>query len=317
MIKRQRGRGRKPGQQNPNRAYESTGPDIKVRGSAQTVFEKYQQLGRDANSSGDRVLAENYLQHAEHYFRLLKTMQPTFVPRSELVIAGFGADEDWDDEDGDENADNEGPDTDGGEGSEQPQRREFRDQRDQRDRGPRGDGRNGQDRGENRGGNRFEQRPDFRQDTRPEARPDNRNEAQGEGEETDSFGRRRNRRRRERFRADGTPYEDNGPRGENGAEARPRPDVGDMPAPQEPASFALRKFAPQPEPVQASAPVEAAPALRVQQMDFTPLPESDAPKPRRERAPRRPRAESAAPAPGFGDEVPAFLSAGPISEPGE
>eukprot|EP01031_Cornospumella_fuschlensis_P020890 gene20890-25602_t len=59
-MKRQRGRGRNPGQKpqnnNPNRAYESNGPDIKVRGSAQTVFEKYQQLARDANSSGDRVL---------------------------------------------------------------------------------------------------------------------------------------------------------------------------------------------------------------------------------------------------------------------
>ena len=54
-----------------------TGPDnIKVRGHAQHVFEKYQQLARDASSSGDRVLAENFLQHAEHYFRVLRTLQP-------------------------------------------------------------------------------------------------------------------------------------------------------------------------------------------------------------------------------------------------
>ena len=66
-IKRQRGRGRnKPTNNNPNRAYESTGPDIKVRGSAQTILEKYQQVGRDAMASGDRILAENYMQHAEH-----------------------------------------------------------------------------------------------------------------------------------------------------------------------------------------------------------------------------------------------------------
>lgn len=78
-MKRQRSRNRKPSgnQNNPNRAYESNGPDgAKVRGNAQTIYEKYQQLARDANSSGDRVLAENYLQHAEHYFRLIRQMQP-------------------------------------------------------------------------------------------------------------------------------------------------------------------------------------------------------------------------------------------------
>ena len=78
-MKRQRSRNRKPSGQsnNPNRAYESNGPDgAKVRGNAQTIYEKYQQLARDANSSGDRVLAENHLQHAEHYFRLIRLTQP-------------------------------------------------------------------------------------------------------------------------------------------------------------------------------------------------------------------------------------------------
>lgn len=54
-----------------SRTYESNGPDVKVRGNAQHVAEKYVQLARDANASGDRVLAESYLQHAEHYCRLL------------------------------------------------------------------------------------------------------------------------------------------------------------------------------------------------------------------------------------------------------
>ena len=79
-MKRNRGRNRKPSgtpHNNPNRAYESNGPEgAKVRGNAQTVYEKYQQLARDANSSGDRVLAENYLQHAEHYFRVIRMTQP-------------------------------------------------------------------------------------------------------------------------------------------------------------------------------------------------------------------------------------------------
>jgi hypothetical protein len=56
---------------NPNRTYDSSGPEIKVRGSASHVYEKYLQMARDANSGGDRVMAENYLQHAEHYYRIM------------------------------------------------------------------------------------------------------------------------------------------------------------------------------------------------------------------------------------------------------
>lgn len=75
-MKRSRGRGRR--QQNPvNRSYDSNGPDVRVRGTASQVFEKYQALARDAMSSGDRVMAENYSQHAEHYFRILQSFQPT------------------------------------------------------------------------------------------------------------------------------------------------------------------------------------------------------------------------------------------------
>jgi hypothetical protein len=56
---------------NPNRTYDSSGPEIKIRGSASHVYEKYLQLARDANSGGDRIMAENYLQHAEHYYRIM------------------------------------------------------------------------------------------------------------------------------------------------------------------------------------------------------------------------------------------------------
>jgi len=56
---------------NPNRTYDSSGPEVKIRGSASHVYEKYLQLARDANSSGDRIMAENYLQHAEHYYRIM------------------------------------------------------------------------------------------------------------------------------------------------------------------------------------------------------------------------------------------------------
>ena len=50
------------------RSYESNGPDVKIRGNAHHVAEKYLQLARDAHTGGDPVAAENYLQHAEHYF---------------------------------------------------------------------------------------------------------------------------------------------------------------------------------------------------------------------------------------------------------
>ena len=54
--------------------FDSNGPDIRLRGTSQQLFEKYLQLGRDATSSGDRVQAEGYFQHAEHYFRILNAM---------------------------------------------------------------------------------------------------------------------------------------------------------------------------------------------------------------------------------------------------
>jgi uncharacterized protein DUF4167 len=60
---------------NPNRTFDSNGPEVKIRGSAANVYEKYLQLARDANASGDRVMAENYLQHAEHYYRIMAAQQ--------------------------------------------------------------------------------------------------------------------------------------------------------------------------------------------------------------------------------------------------
>jgi hypothetical protein len=65
--------------QNPmTRVFESNGPDIKIRGTASHVAEKYVQLARDARSSGDPVAAENYYQHAEHYFRIIAAAQEQF-----------------------------------------------------------------------------------------------------------------------------------------------------------------------------------------------------------------------------------------------
>ena len=93
-MKRMRGRGHRPGgggggggglrhhgsgggggiPLNRNHVFDSNGPDLRIRGTAQQLFEKYLQLGRDATSGGDRVMAEGYFQHAEHYFRILNAM---------------------------------------------------------------------------------------------------------------------------------------------------------------------------------------------------------------------------------------------------
>jgi len=70
--------GNRRGQNPMTRVYESNGPDIKIRGTASHVAEKYVQLARDARSSGDPVAAENYYQHAEHYFRLIAAAQEQF-----------------------------------------------------------------------------------------------------------------------------------------------------------------------------------------------------------------------------------------------
>jgi|GEM_PF-1363501 len=58
------------------RNYESSGPDVKIRGNAQHIADKYLALARDAQASGDRVMGENYLQHAEHYLRIILAAQP-------------------------------------------------------------------------------------------------------------------------------------------------------------------------------------------------------------------------------------------------
>ena len=86
--------------QNPlTRVFESNGPDIKIRGTASHIAEKYVQLARDARSSGDPVAAENYYQHAEHYYRLIAAAQEQFrqnqsQPRPDAEVASESEDED-------------------------------------------------------------------------------------------------------------------------------------------------------------------------------------------------------------------------------
>ncbi len=73
---------------NRNHVFDSQGPDLRLRGTAQQLFERYLQLGRDATSGGDRVMAESYFQYAEHYFRILGAMQA--AQQSQQSGQGYG-----------------------------------------------------------------------------------------------------------------------------------------------------------------------------------------------------------------------------------
>jgi len=69
---RQRGRGRRNGhgQINRNTTLDSNGPDVRLRGNALQLHEKYVSLGNDASAAGERIAAEAYYQYADHYFRI-------------------------------------------------------------------------------------------------------------------------------------------------------------------------------------------------------------------------------------------------------
>ena len=147
-----------------NRVFDSSGPEGKVRGTPQQIIEKYLILARDAQLSNDRVAAENFLQHAEHYTRMLGEAQREQAERQQHQNnqQGYGnrGDDDRDDRD---------------EGDDQPReetpRRDDRNQR-RDDRQERGDR---QDRAE-----RDETEPREPRDRRREPRPDNRPEVRPE-----------------------------------------------------------------------------------------------------------------------------------------
>lgn len=77
-TRRSRGRGNSGRRNNVplrHQTFDSNGPDVRIRGNAHQIYEKYLALARDASSSGDRIQAENYYQHAEHYFRIVNAIQ--------------------------------------------------------------------------------------------------------------------------------------------------------------------------------------------------------------------------------------------------
>ena len=245
---RMRGRHRK--QSNPlTRSYESNGPDIKVRGTPQHIVEKYAQLARDAQVSGDPVLAEAYLQHAEHYFRIISAAQQEAARQQGFGRPGEAPEADESDDDGDDDFANgqlyptlrppqqhqqggfqrhadpaELPQPDG-----QPFVPRERPPFDRQDRGERQDNREGRQEGRHERG----ERPERANFERPEG-----------GEPRGDRGDRQNRNRFQRNRND---FRDRGPQGD-AAEA------GDASLP----AF-ITGGAPRPAPVEPDlAPVEAA-----------------------------------------------------------
>ncbi len=80
--RRQRNRNNGGGSRRNNnqrsQVYDSNGPDVRIRGTAHQVAEKYLALAKDATSSGDRIVAESYYQHAEHYIRIINEAEGKF-----------------------------------------------------------------------------------------------------------------------------------------------------------------------------------------------------------------------------------------------
>ncbi len=99
--KRGRGRGGRKGPSPLSRSYESNGPDVKIRGTAQHIADKYVNLARDAQSSGDTVLSQAYLQYAEHFYRVVAAAQE----QMNQTVRVKRADDPLDSEDGDERGD--------------------------------------------------------------------------------------------------------------------------------------------------------------------------------------------------------------------
>ncbi|TDK34605.1 DUF4167 domain-containing protein [Rhizobium deserti] len=122
-----------------SRTYDSSGPDVKIRGTAQHIAEKYSTLARDAQSSGDRVMAENYLQHAEHYNRIIAAAQAQMQDRFQQQERGDFQDrdgnqldqDDMDNGDGDDNGFSQQPTVD--EAPQPPQQQPRREPRENRE----------------------------------------------------------------------------------------------------------------------------------------------------------------------------------------
>src|SRR5690349_11599669 len=100
MRRRGRGNNRKPSHhhhggghhhhQGRNQTFDSNGPGVRLRGTAHQIYEKYLMLGRDSAASGDRIMSENYFQHADHYYRHILANQGPLEEVRERPEGGDG-----------------------------------------------------------------------------------------------------------------------------------------------------------------------------------------------------------------------------------
>jgi hypothetical protein len=267
------------------RSYESNGPDVKVRGTAQHVAEKYLQLARDAQSSSDPVAAENYFQHAEHYYRILLAAQEQMAQQFGHSFPPNRAFND-DGEEGEEEGDDDGQAMQPGTGP-QP------DMRPANNGGVNGYNAGGGQRqdgesndGQQNNGQRFD-------------RPRSNNDRNGQ----DRNGQDRNGQDRFNNDRNGNRRFDRNDRNDRGERRFDRPEGGQ----NAPGGYAPRPDAPRSDiPVASEQPEAAAPEQaqpeRFQRPERAPRPE------RAERRPRREREVDAEPADDVASALPSFLT---------
>lgn len=274
-----------------NRVFDSSGPEGKVRGTPQQIIDKYNQLSRDAQLSNDRVNAENFLQHAEHYTRMLgeatREMQAEQDQRRQ-----------YDSQNGSHNSGNAtGQNGQQGNGQQRDYAQRDRgegqqpDQRDDRNDGGR------DDRQDNRQDNRGENRQDNRNDNRQNAQADSRQTPPREERNPDrAFERNNDRRNRQVNRPDAAVApevidpkagEDDNGLVETPETRRPRQHRAPRPRPGGEASPPNAEVAAQPK-AQATetAKDNAAPKPRAPQA------EAEGEKPRKPRVARKPKPDA-------------------------
>lgn len=241
--KRLRGRNNRKGPNPLTRSYESNGPDVKVRGTAQHIAEKYLQLARDAQSSGDPVMAESYLQHAEHYYRLIAAAQA--AQQAQMGLRPAGGEAEIEDEEEEALPDRFASVAERLPQPQFPQGQPYQDRPERQDR-PNYD-RQPRFEGERQPRQDRQDRQDFERGDRPERQE--RQERQDRGER----GYRQNFRDNRRFRDNRNEqprFEGAEPRAADRPADRPAPDESGAPGAEEPVGL----------PAFITAPVRAVPA---------------------------------------------------------
>ncbi|MEQ8399173.1 DUF4167 domain-containing protein [Thalassobaculum sp.] len=265
--KRGRGRGnhRRSNTPNRNQTFDSNGPDVRIRGNATQVHEKYLNLARDAAASGDRVLAESYFQHAEHYYRILSVFQDAQGGENRGQQPNQnGGSRDWDQDDDDR--DSGGDDRNDRNGDDSSDRDRGDRQRAENDRG--GDG-NNRDRGDRFNRERGERDRGDRDRNVSDRNGGDRNSGDRNGGDRDRNDRNagdrdRGDRRPARAESDFTPRND---RAESVPISQPKPAEAPASEAEQPVTRAPEPTVAQPQLVPVEPTAAASPAAQPQRAE--------------------------------------------------